>query len=538
MKQWLKNAALAASVLFIAAFLLISHLDNSQQLPFNNEETFLLTDGWVSRQADGTSLSISLPTRISVNAGTWLRIERDIPRELPGPLVLCMRSSQQKVRILFEGEEIYTFGLEEDAIPFGHSPGSTWNLVRLPEGSAGGHLVIELCSPYPVYSGTINEVRVGSKAALIFWLARTYLPALSFTLLIFLVGAVMILTHLIFFRRHNVGRSALYLGAFSLLVSLWLLGETRMIQFFTGNVFASMMLTMLSMLLFPIPLLLYVSDMEGFHCRKLLRRTALVLYLVALAVCAMEIWGPWDFIMMLPFFHVLLLSAGVLLVLLALLEWMCWHNAQAKTLSVSLLVIFVFGILEVAHLYATGGRNTGTFMRAGVLCFIAIQAVIASNRAAQIIRLSREATIDSLTGCMNRTAYRQQLSGISAEDCAAVMLDVNNLKFINDTYGHEAGDDALIRCAKCFMAVYQPYGSCYRLGGDEFLFLGSAHDELLLEQLAEDFCRELEAVSRDAPYTLNAALGWALFEPERDSALKDTIHRADLAMYVKKSKMK
>lgn len=66
--------------------------------------------------------------------------------------------------------------------------------------------------------------------------------------------------------------------------------------------------------------------------------------------------------------------------------------------------------VEGVYLYVSGGRNTGTFMRAGVLIFIAIQAVLASRRAAQIIRLSREATIDGLTGCMNRTAYRQQLS--------------------------------------------------------------------------------------------------------------------------------
>lgn len=490
------------------------------------------------QQPDGTTRPISLPAQVPTDKGAWVQIERDIPANLPGPLVLCLRSSQQQVRVLFNDQEVYTFGLADGSIPFGHSPGSTWNLVRLPEGSAGGHVVIALRSPYSVYSGTINEIRVGSKAALLFWLVETYLPALVLTLFIFLVGAGLILAYFLFFKRHGAGRSGLYLGAFSILVSLWLFGETRMVQFFSGNVFSSMMVTMLSMLLFPVPLLLYVGDMEGFHCRKLLRRTALALYLAALVICAIEIWGSLDFILMLPAFHLLLLSIGALLLILVLAEWAHWHNEQARTLSLSLLIICIFGALEVSHLYRTGGSNTGAFMRAGVLAFIAIQAVFASQRAARIIRLSQEATVDGLTGCLNRMAYRQQLPQTPTAGCAAVMVDLNNLKRINDTYGHQAGDDALLRCAKCFLEVYQTHGDCYRLGGDEFLFLGQAIDAALLERLAEDFHQAMDRIRADMPCPLDAAVGWAIFDSNQDHTLADTIRRADQAMYANKRTMK
>lgn len=538
MRRWIKNAALAVSLLFLAAFLLTAHSDGSQRLPLNNEGVTLLNEGWILYQADGSTVPISLPAQLPWPAGTWLRIERDIPADLPGPLVLCLRSSQQKVRVLVDGEEIYTFGLDAGGIPFGHSPGSAWNLVRLPEGSAGGRVTIELCSPYPVYRGTVSEVRVGSKAALLFWLVQTYLPALTMTLFIFLVGVGLILCHLLFFKRHSAGHSALYLGCFSLLVSLWLLGETRMVQFFTGNVFGGMIVTILSMMLFLVPLLLYVGDIEGFHCRRLLRGAAAGLYLATLAACGMAMWGALDLIMMLPVLHGLLLLAGALLLGLVLAEWLHWHNGQARTITLSLLIVCAFGVLEIAQLYITAGRNTGAFMRVGVLLFIAVQAVLATQRASQIVRLSREATVDGLTGCLNRTAYRQQLPHTPAADCAAVMVDLNDLKAINDTYGHEAGDVALTRCAKCFLAVYHTYGSCFRLGGDEFLFLGHALDGQRLERLAQELHQALDKAGADTPYPLKVALGWAVFDPSRDSALTDTIHRADQAMYANKRALK
>ncbi|MBQ6731371.1 MAG: GGDEF domain-containing protein [Bacilli bacterium] len=83
----------------------------------------------------------------------------------------------------------------------------------------------------------------------------------------------------------------------------------------------------------------------------------------------------------------------------------------------------------------------------------------------QILQLTKK---DGLTGLLNRQAYYAETSKTHKDITAIISLDMNGLKKINDTYGHDAGDEALVTLAICFLRACKVNQSVYRMGGDEF----------------------------------------------------------------------
>ena len=115
-------------------------------------------------------------------------------------------------------------------------------------------------------------------------------------------------------------------------------------------------------------------------------------------------------------------------------------------------------------------RLLPTRARLQALRLFANQAVAALQAADQTVRLRHEATHDTLTGLPNRRAFRRRLAReIEAGDrFALVLCDMDNLKVLNDTLGHEAGDRALQMLASALRSRLRRSDEAYRLGGDEF----------------------------------------------------------------------
>lgn len=93
----------------------------------------------------------------------------------------------------------------------------------------------------------------------------------------------------------------------------------------------------------------------------------------------------------------------------------------------------------------------------------------------EIIERRNISITDDMTGLYNRRAYDEDCMKIQAANAVSritmVMMDVNGLKVINDTYGHMAGDELIIGCAKCIQTSMGKHGKLYRIGGDEFVAL-------------------------------------------------------------------
>lgn len=156
-------------------------------------------------------------------------------------------------------------------------------------------------------------------------------------------------------------------------------------------------------------------------------------------------------------------------------------------------------------------------------------------------QLRRAALYDSLTDSLNRRAFAEGvgLEMVRATFGAVVLADLDNLKTVNDRYGHAAGDRLLRRCADVLRNTLRSYDKLYRWGGDEFLLVvPSARAEDVMDRLRNAVIdgEIVDSGVANEPISLQVSLGAADYASSEE--LPFAIERADRAMYQEKSRRK
>jgi diguanylate cyclase (GGDEF)-like protein len=147
----------------------------------------------------------------------------------------------------------------------------------------------------------------------------------------------------------------------------------------------------------------------------------------------------------------------------------------------------------------------------------------------------RKAEVDALTGISNRLGFEQQLSGEwkrarrYARPLGVLLLDLDGLKRVNDTDGHEAGDRLIQAAAGQISQDIRQSDLAARLAGDEFVVLCPETDRHGLEQLGAKLSERLGDAG------IAASVGWAELA-DRDVEPADLLARADAAMYQEKAR--
>ena len=147
---------------------------------------------------------------------------------------------------------------------------------------------------------------------------------------------------------------------------------------------------------------------------------------------------------------------------------------------------------------------------------------------------------------LNSKAFRDALTGVrnkgpkDVEDFAVVMFDCNELKTINDTYGHEKGDLYLQNACRTICKVYS-HSPVFRIGGDEFVAILQKEDWKKQAELERQFTQAMADANAAAasPWDrVNVAIGTANYNPETDPDMESVFRRADVLMYENKKQMK
>jgi len=122
-------------------------------------------------------------------------------------------------------------------------------------------------------------------------------------------------------------------------------------------------------------------------------------------------------------------------------------------------------------------------------------AGLAIGNAQSYRRLRESAVTDALTGLLNRQEFDRRLGATQLRPFAVMVVDVDRLKLINDSYGHEAGDAVLRAIAGCLRNLIKPQDALARTGGDEFSVFVDGIDAASAVALAEEMRRALYGVA-------------------------------------------
>ena len=160
------------------------------------------------------------------------------------------------------------------------------------------------------------------------------------------------------------------------------------------------------------------------------------------------------------------------------------------------------------------------------------------------IKLDTLAKQDELTGIYNRRGFFIEADNIleNKEDKKRYVVvgfaDTDNLKTVNDTYGHDEGDLIITESSKILSEALDSRGVIARLGGDEFAFLFLSDDKEADKVFFKDFEKKVEEYNSkvDKPYTLSISLGMNVYEYSENIDLKELLESADKEMYHIKKK--
>jgi len=163
-----------------------------------------------------------------------------------------------------------------------------------------------------------------------------------------------------------------------------------------------------------------------------------------------------------------------------------------------------------------------------------ISKIVRNNiKYAQELELLAE--IDEMTGVFNRNKYLSMTSeGYKQEDKIAVIFwDINYLKRVNDTMGHEQGDVLIKTIAGAIRKVSNQFDQAYRIGGDEFVMIMRGGDENAARKKIREWESEIENTEHIGNVPISASYGYAYGKGED---LENIIHKADQMMYENKRK--
>ena len=182
------------------------------------------------------------------------------------------------------------------------------------------------------------------------------------------------------------------------------------------------------------------------------------------------------------------------------------------------------------------GRLMNTFKR------------LTSHMKENISTLNRRAYVDALTAVRNKWAYASYIEDLQAsmdEDSSQMkfavgVFDCDDLKAVNDEYGHDKGDVYLRKASHLMCRVFQ-HSPVFRIGGDEFsvIFQNDAFEER--EALLAEFRKAMEEINASTknPWEqVRVSYGISVYDPELDGAVIDVVRRADKNMYENKRNRK
>jgi len=164
------------------------------------------------------------------------------------------------------------------------------------------------------------------------------------------------------------------------------------------------------------------------------------------------------------------------------------------------------------------------------------------EQSAKLDQIAKLAYSDPLTGAYNRRYFMQYANLYAQNDVSSgmgiIMFDLDHFKKVNDTYGHEAGDQALKLVSDAIQSVLRESDLFARFGGEEFVALVQNIDLNNLTKLAHRICKRVEKIhfshnGTDIPITISAGVA---MRKNRDQSLNEVVGQADNALYLAKSK--
>ena len=511
-------------------------------------------DGWVCTSGEGRAAYASLPNSIPLPKGAdGIVLSKTLDSTILYHNTIGFYSSHQIISAYVDGQEIYRFQAPEGTVS--KTPGSCWNFIQLQDSHAGKTLEIHIKNAYRSRTVRIPHFILGIKSEIRMGQIRQKLLPLAVSMVFLMLGLMLIISWFSIGKKMHFSEGIQWMGLFSVQFAIWSALESGIPVLMFGHELLFEQAACISLKLMLMPLLCFIQSFfqmeENRHFNLLIRLSILDFAISFLC----QPFGWLDYHQTMWITHALAaLSAGTALcygILLLIKRGSKLIADKQKAFLNAFGVLLAAGCIlaDVWYYLCHSSIDQAAFSRFGCLAFVLIHVfqflqdsarLIAAGQEVETIR--EEAEMDGLTMMKNRRTFEANLQQIKPErygKYSLVLFDLNNLKKMNDTYGHGMGDCYIITASEVMQDIFGEFGDIYRIGGDEFCLVSDRLTRETYEEREQQMSSWIENLQgSQVKDFMQIASGFAAFNKSKDVNLLDTMERADGKMYQKKKEQK
>ena len=513
--------------------------------------------GWVD--ADGKKIDLeNLQNVGSASDGDETSIYNKLPDNLDTTECLCFYSAHIYFDIFIDGTKIYDV-VVPDTVFLTDGSGGKWHIVKLGKEYAGKTVELKYTCPYYELRQGIVDMQLNNDGDMILCIIADSSVAFITSLLLLVTGIFFVIFDIIINLSAKNNRELLFLGLIAISIATWCLSETHIISLFTNDGRTMHLLSLTTLMTFPLPVALYVGS--AFSIRKNYPMHIICLFSIGQFIVSF-ILNVTDIA---DYKHTLIVTHSMLIVIMAYIIISISRYLfveRKKHLNKISMILQIFGLIFFAAMatvdlyryYNASARDSAEFSRIGLLGFVLCYGIASIDKtirktksAARSELIEKLAYIDGLTEVGNRTSFQENMEKLqndindnTCKNAAVIMFDVNNLKLVNDTLGHQMGDKMIMDSANIIKSAFEKFGGdTFRIGGDEFAVIISGDStDSNVENGIECFLQLMDDYNNhDKDFSLIIAHGFAKISNTKHN-IYDVQRSADMLMYEKKRQLK
>ncbi|MBR0164166.1 MAG: EAL domain-containing protein [Lachnospiraceae bacterium] len=517
-------------------------------------------DGWEISYGTTTLSQVSTEALLSIpkeeyENGLAVSLTRILPEEdeeIPSPTLL-LDSYYLALRILVDGEEVTSFETEE--LAEGRFLNAQYFFASLPEDCAGKKLTIEALIDDSGADFYLRPPTFGAHRDLYkMHLARNSYP-LAAGLFLTVFGFYFLIVSLFFSVLIPEIRGQVISAILSLTAGVWTLTQFRLTALFMQSAHTTTIEYITYFSFVPIYyVMLFRVHRIRYHAAL---RNLTIINTVALAIpIILHLTGTVHITRLRIVFYVCCFIMTLIWFYEDIYDLRSGHTDLLNTLQMAGPTLFAIFAWAGATLYLlTDYRRdippsftSRVIFSTGALVFVVTRYMIylfllmeSRGRRLEFESLTRIANADPLTGLYNRHYLTDRYAYLneSRRDYCLISLDLNHLKYVNDTFGHGKGDALLIGFADILKKSCPEHASCCRMGGDEFCVIMESAGEEQVKTLVARIEAEFSMLDKTEPMIPHSvAAGYAFKHELEEGDAHAVFLLADQRMYTRKQAQK
>ena len=535
---------IVTAILFVTLALIFCSNDREV---LNMAKNISYNDNWTIVTEGESQHYDVLPQELDISGNEQeVILKKQLPEKIDFVNSIGFYTSHQLVDVFVDGKKIYEKKVPEMAKS--QTPGNCWNFVQLWNGYSGQLLEVHIKNCYDFDYVKVPEFVCGLQSKIVMDMIKDKFFSLTISYIVLEMGLMLVIGWFTLGKKMRLHKGIPWLGLFAIHFAVWSAFETQIPMIMFGRELLCNQITIISLKLMPLPIIYFMKVVYSREDSRLLGVLAAISELDVAVSLLGQFFGWFDLRQILPVTHIIGVSVAASAVVMGIQYVMHKGKKEVKSrgeLWKNAVCIGIIGfcvILDALNYYYRFHDDVAYFSRIGCLVYVVVLGGQFLSGSIKLIQVGKEAEaileeaeLDGLTLLKNRRSFENELHQINKGEFrkyGVVMFDLNNLKMMNDLYGHGMGDCYLITGSEIIRDVFGEMGEIYRIGGDEFCLISDSITEEIYEQKKTQMCDWLASLQgTQVKDFMQIASGFAKYSRSTDMNLQDTVGRADEKMY-------